>query len=397
VSTGVDQELTAAFKLASEFVQPHPELAERVRAGARRRRRRTLAGTAAATAAVIGIAFITYAAGGYHRDTAAASQRNSGSPRILTTVDYQVTQLAVSGQYLYVLAGQNSWLTAYDRATGKLIRRLNIPSGPSALAIGPGGLVWLAFYPPPAGPTAIWLLSPDLQLHSADAGIEASTILPTARTTALITDQYGLVRVHMPAPGQSGQASQHLQPGSSLGAATATPPGGWSDELDGRVAVYVTNGSRTDGHIVLAGSPSLRFGGSSRTQISAMSSTGTSLWVTTYTLINGEASTQGALVRLNARLALTTPASVRSSPVLARSESVWSAGDTVWVATGVPGHSLVCFTAGATLGPVATLPVSGEVVALTATADTVYVNALQPPGSYAPSPVTGYPIPAACR
>jgi hypothetical protein len=57
----------------------------------------------------------------------------------------------------------------------------------------------------------------------------------------------------------------------------------------------------------------------------------------------------------------------------------------------------VCFTAGTTPGPVTTLPVTGEVVALAATADTVYVNAHQPPGSYAPSPITGYPIPAACR
>jgi hypothetical protein len=37
------------------------------------------------------------------------------------------------------------------------------------------------------------------------------------------------------------------------------------------------------------------------------------------------------------------------------------------------------------------------VVALAATARTVYVNALQPPGSYAPSAVASYPVPAACR
>jgi hypothetical protein len=395
VSTGVDQELKAAFEMASELVRPHPELAERVRAGARRRRRRTLAGAAATTAAVMGIAVTTFAVAGHPQHTAAASQRHRGADRILATVDYPVTQLAVSSQYLYILAGQNSLLTAYDRATGKLIRRLNIPSGRSALAIGPGGLVWLAFYPQPGGQTAIWLLSPDLRLHSADAGVKASTILPTAPTTAWIPDQHGLIRVHIPAPGQSGQASQHVQPGSSLGA--ATEPGGWSGQLDGRVVVYVTDRSVADGRLVLAGSPSLRFGGSSRTQISAMTTTGGSLWVTTYTRSGDEASVDGPLVRLNGRLGVTTPASVQSNPVLARSESVWSAGDTVWVATGVPAHSLVCFTAGTRLGPVTTLPVVGEVVALAATADTVYVNALQPPGSYAPSPITGYPIPAACR
>jgi hypothetical protein len=36
-------------------------------------------------------------------------------------------------------------------------------------------------------------------------------------------------------------------------------------------------------------------------------------------------------------------------------------------------------------------------MALTETAGTVYVNALQPPGSDAPSPITAYPVPASCR
>jgi hypothetical protein len=397
MSTGFDGELKAVFETASEFVQPHPRLADRARAAARRRRRWTLAATAAASAVALAIAGTTYAAVAHHQGHAASPRRRGSRPQILATVDYQVTQLAVSGRYLYVLAAQNSLLTAIDRSSGRLVRRVTLPSEASALAVGPGGLVWVAFAPDQnSGPTGIWLLTSDLRQHSAVPGIQATTILPVGRTSAWVPDQNGLLLVHVPVPGQAGRASQQLEPGSSFGSNQSVTPGGWSAWLGGRVAALVTGRNGNDGHLAIAGSPSLRFGGTLRTQISAMTSTGDSLWVTTYAQRNGETSLQGPLVRLNTRLALTTPASVQSSSVLARSESVWSAGDTIWVASGVRGHSLVCFSASGKIGPVTTIPVSGEVVALAATAGTVYVNAEQPPGSYAPSPITSYPIPAAC-
>jgi hypothetical protein len=400
MSTGFDQELKAAFQAASEFVQPHPRLADRARAGGRRRRRWALAAAAAASAVILAIAVTTYAAVAHHQDHAALAKRSGGSPRVLLLAGAPVTQLAVSGRYLYALQAQNSLLTAYDLSTGKLIGPVRVPSEPSALAVGPGGLVWVAFSPDQgAGPAGIWLLTADLRLHSAAPGIRATTILPAGQTSALVPDQDGLLLVHLPVPGQSGRASQQLEPGSSLGPSQSTRPGPWSARLGGRgrVAVLVTGRNGSDGHLVVAGSPSLRFGGTWRTQISAMTGTGNSLWVTTYALRNGESSLQGPLVRLNTRLAPTTPASVRSSPVLSRSESVWSAGGTIWVGTGVRDHSLVCFTAGDKVGPVTTMPVTGEVVALAAAGDTVYVNAEQPPGSDAPSAVISYPIPAACR
>ncbi len=121
------------------------------------------------------------------------------------------------------------------------------------------------------------------------------------------------------------------------------------------------------------------------------------MWVSTFAQRGDEASLEGPFVRLNAGLSPTTPSLVRTSPVLARSEEVWSRGRTIWVATGVLKHSLVCFTAGSRIGPVVTLPVSGQVVALAATSADVYVNALQPPGSTAPSHIVSYPVPAACR
>jgi hypothetical protein len=398
MSTGLDQELKAAFETASDFVQARPGLADRVRARVRRRRRRVLAGTAVASAVLLAIAGTTYAATSQHQDAAAPAQRPGRSPQVLATVDYQVTQLAVRGRYLYVLAGQNSWLTAYDRATGKLIRRVTLPDPASELAIGPGGLVWVGFYPDQgSGATGVWLLTPDLGRHSADPGLRAPTILPTGRDSAWVPAPDGLLRVRIPAPGQPGRASQQPEPGTSLGPGRGAPPGVSSSQLGRRVAVLVSTSSGDNDHLVIAGSPGLRFGGTTETYIDAMTGTGNALWVATFTQRNDESSGQGPLVRLNTRLSLSTPASVRSSPVLTRAESVWSAGDTVWVATGARGHSLVCFTAGGKTGPVTTLPVTGAVIALAATASTVYVSAQDPPGSYAPAPITSYPVPAACR
>ena len=88
---------------------------------------------------------------------------------------------------------------------------------------------------------------------------------------------------------------------------------------------------------------------------------------------------------------------VRTSPVLARRRKSGPAATRSGWLTGVRKHSLVCFTAGGRIGPVVTLPVSGQVVALATTDANVYVNALQPPGSTAPSQIVSYPVPAACR
>jgi hypothetical protein len=397
MSTGFDHELKAAFETASDFVTAPPGLADRVRAGARQRRRRALAGTAAASAVLLAIAGTTYAATSQHRGTTAATQAGQ-SPQTLATVDYPVTQLAAGGRYLYVLGGQNSLLTAYDRDTGKLVRRVTLPSPASALAVGPGGLVWVSYSPDQgSGPAGIWLLTPDLGRHSADPGIVAPAIVAAGRTSAWVPGQGGLLRVHIPAPGQPGRATQQLESGSSLGPSARAPSGFPSDQLGRRVAVLVTTGSANDGHVVIAGSPGLRYGGTPDTHIGAMTSTGNALWVTMYALRDGDRVLDGPLVRLNSRLSPTTPAAVQSSPVLARTENVWSAGGTVWVTTDARGHSLTCFTAGGTTGPVTTLPVTGMVVALAASGSTVYVNALQPPYTYNTSSITSYPIPAACR
>ncbi|HTZ93932.1 MAG TPA: hypothetical protein VMB74_16180 [Streptosporangiaceae bacterium] len=402
MSTGVEHELAAAFESASEFVHPHPELAQRARAGARSRRRRAIAAAAAVCAAVMLIAGTTYAAAGRHHAAMTVQQRQQGSRRI---VIHHAAVVGVSGKYLYALVGPNLLLTAYDRTSGKMIRRVTLPPpGPSRLAVGPGGLVWVSFDDSFASHTepALWLLSPDLRLHSALTGFQATSVLPVTRTSAWIAEPYlphlGLLRVHMPLPGQSGTASAVSEPDTSLGrnVSLMTAPGGWSVKLGGRIVVILDD-SASGGYnqLVLAGSPNVRFGGP-QTRISAMTTAGNALWATTDAGDHGEAYYQGPLVRLSARLRPSTPGAVRASPILARSEDVWSDGHTIWVATGARGHSLVCFTAGSRIGPLTTLPVSGEVNSLAATATTVYVTA-GPPGAYTPPVIVSYPVPASCR
>ncbi len=105
-----------------------------------------------------------------------------------------------------------------------------------------------------------------------------------------------------------------------------------------------------------------------------MTGTGGSLWVSTFAIHNSNADASGPLVRLDGQLRVTTPEFVRASPVLAKTEEIWADGETVLAATAAAGHALVCFAAGSATGPVATLPVSGQVVALAATQDTVYVT-----------------------
>ena len=400
MSTSIDRELRAAFREASEFAQPPADLAESVRRATRRRRRRMVVAISAATAVMLVAAGGSYLLTTHRQSSPAASHDR---PRHFLTLPgyYQVQQLAVTGPYLYVLAGESgepsSALSAYDRVTGRLIHSVSIPTAPSTLAVGPGGLVWLSFYPDQnGGPTATWLLSPDLRLRSSYPSVAESPIVPVSRTTAFAVTQYGVVTISMPTPGQPGHASQQVDRGTSVGPSRNTAPGVWAGLLDGRLVAQVTNGYGFDSHLVIAGQPSRTFGGSTLHQAGSVTSTGSSLWVEMFAVRNSYADSSGPLVRLDGQLRPTTPASVRSSPVLSRTENVWSDGNTVWVATAASGHSLVCFAAGSQIGPISTLPVNGEVAALAATADTVYVTTT-PRHSYDNFGITSYPVPAVCR
>ncbi len=397
MSTGIDKELRAALEMASDFVQPPAGLAERARTATRTRRRRVAVAICAASAVVLAAAGSSYLLATHRQSSPAASHER---PRHLLTMPayYQVQQLGAAGPFLYVLAVKagepGSALSAYDRASGRLIHRVSIPAAPSAFALGPGGLVWLSFYPDQnGGPAGTWLLSPDLRQRSSDPNVAESPIVPVSQTTAFAVSQGGLITVRMPAPGQPGRASQHLVPGTSIG---NTAPGAWAGLLDGRVVAQVTNGYGFHSHLVIAGQPGRTFGGAQRHQAGAVASTGDSLWVQLFAVKDGNAAQSGPLVRLDTQLRATTPAAIERSSVLARTENVWSSGDTVWVATAAPGHALVCFADGSPIGPVMTLPVSGQVVALAATPGTVYVTST-PRSSYGNFAITSYPVPAACR
>jgi hypothetical protein len=398
MSGALESELKAAFETETEFVQPRPELADRVREGARQHRHRVVAVTAAVCAALLVVAGATYAVASGSQHYTLLAPGPGSAVRSVATVDYDVTDLAASGPYVYVLAGENSLLAAYNGTTGRLIRQVTLPYSGNALAVGPGGRIWVSFSAgTQGGPSGLWLLTPDLAEHSSATGVEANAIVPVSPTSAWVADPGGLLSVQMPAPGQPGLAAVRQLPGTSLGSSLVAGSGSWAGVVGGRDAVLVSAGPGFDAHLLIAGDPRLSYGGSPGVEVSAVATTGSALWVTSVALRGDEASLWGPLVRLNSALQPTTPSSVRTSPALARSEAVWSDGSTVWVATGVQTHALACFRAGQRLGPIVTMPVRGEVFALAEAGGTVYVYAQEPPGEYAPTPIVAYPVPAACR
>ena len=210
----MDSELRAAFHEGSEFVQPPPGLADKVRGAGRRRRRRLVAVIAAAAAVLLVAAGGSYLLAGLHQPgpELGGHHRAQSGPIYLKSLpaDYQVQQLAVSGPYLYVLTNGPDVLSAYDRATGKLVRAVTVPADPVVLAVGPGGLVWFVSWAGGGNSGGLWLLTADLRLRSAYGAVQTNVILPVGRTTALTPTQYGLLTVRMPAPGQPGQATAPL-------------------------------------------------------------------------------------------------------------------------------------------------------------------------------------------
>lgn len=403
MSSELNQELRAAFDEASDFVQPLPGMADRVRQAARRGRRRTATALAAATAAVVIVAGGFLATHDWHgagKHTSPPATRAHGLS--ITFPDgYTAQQVATSGSYLYALIGppdgEGVRLAAYDRTTGRLVREVSVPgAGGSALAVGPGGLVWLSFAASNSGgPIGTWLLSPDLQLHSGIGVGGAYVLLPVSRTAALIPNQNGLVVVRLALPGRPGRSTARLQPGSSLGQPLNTAPGGSAAMLGGRIVVQVTNGQGFDSRLVVAGHPQITFGGRATNQVGFAADIGDSLWVTTYAVHGQYAIGSGQLVRLDSMLRPTTPRAILDSSILARTVEVWAAGDTVFAATAEPHHALVCFAAGGRIGAVISLPAPGPVTALTASGSTVYVTST--PRDAASGTMTSYQIPAACR
>jgi hypothetical protein len=389
MSSQIEDELRATFEAASNFVQPRSALADSVRSVTRRRRRRLTTGFAAATACLLVAAGSAYVA---EQNPSSPPAGQQGS-KVLVTVprgDF-LGDIAVSGRYLYVEAGPENGpisLAAYNRANGRLVRRIVFPKADlPVMYTGPSGLVWVVVGPIyNFGPVRIWLFSPDLRLRSIGPKVQSTFILPVSRTTALIPVARGLLKLTMPAPGQPGHATQHLEPGTSLGRGVMTLGTGWAKVLDGQVAVDLPDNDGYDYHVVIAGRPSIRYGNQNIPQAAAIA--GGSLW-----FANGLNS---PLVRLNGHLEPTTPGFVTADPVLKKVGGVYAAAGTIWVATQTAPHYLVCFPAQSQDGPVVTVPAHGFVWELAATGRTVYLTTSRSLNA-TPRSVTSYPVPAACR
>lgn len=395
MSAKLDDELRAAFEVASEFIEQPDGLADKARLArgtwqhTRRNRRRD---AIAACAVVLVTAGAVYALSGHYSSKPVPEPPG---PRVVAQLRYPVSEAAVSGERIYLASSQRSLVAAYNRATGKLVRRFRVHGSPTWLAAGPGGLIWVGIVGD-RSPNVILLLSPDLGRRATAGSAGPGPLVPTSRQTALTAAPYGVLEVHMPAPGQPGVASVRQEPNSRLGAGLTTAPGNWAGLLDGRVAVQVTNGYGYGSHLVIAGEPGVTFGGDPEQQVGAVAIAGDSLWAQTFAIKNSRVALWGPLVRLDGQLRATTPVSIQRNPVLARTENVWSAGGAVWVSTGAPGHALVCFATRSAAGPVITVRASGRVAAVAATSGTAYVTTLTGVAR-GRSVVTSYPIPAACR
>ncbi len=400
MSRDLEADLRAAFDAASESVNPRPDLADLVRQSARRRGAAAAASAFAAIA--IGVAAVYLTSGSWTSQRQAprpTAGRHLPAPRLVPRTKItlatgeEVAALAAGGQYLYLATDYSGnppyALSAYDRVTGRLIRRVSVPAEPAALHVGPGGSVWLTFYADQAGgPSGTWLLSADLSRRSASQ-LGSTDVLPTSPDTAELAWQRALVRLTMPPPGTLGRVAGHADPAEKLDGRLAVDT---LTGVAGRIAALVTNGYGFHGHVVIAGQPGLTFAGGPDQQARSFAAEANGLWVTT----GRNDSNVGPLVRLSPALRVITPRDVRANPILRRSEQVWSQAHTVWVATAAPHHALICFTYRDGMGPITTIPLHGRPIGLAAAGGTVYVT-LSTDVVGITSDVLGYAIPSACR
>lgn len=302
-----------------------------------------------------------------------------------------VDALAVGRSMLYVAAGDlpDATLSAYNRTTGQLIHRIGVPARPVALRVGPGGSVWLTFYPDQnGGGTGLWLLSPDLGQRSslnprAARSIGLSDLLPVGAADALVAAN-GLADLHMPVPGHHGHATFHQV--SALPADHGYGGAVIFARLAGRVAVLQENKIQ-DYRIVLAARHGPVFDPGAGVNINSMAGGGNGLWITTGSQPTGPST--GAVIRLNDRLHAVTPRSISKNPALAFPAQIWTTGNTVVATTDNSSWPLVCFRFHNGAGPVTDIPARLPPGDVAVTGDTVYaVDA---------SGVIVYRLPAACR
>jgi hypothetical protein len=407
MTSQIEEELRAAFEAASDFVQPRSGLADRVRSRSRmRRRRKVTTGLVAATACALAAAGASYLAGQHqtppvHRHSVAStgshhrSRHSLGSETLaMVPSGYGIDYVGANGPYLYtmILSRQGSGsLAVYLRADGSLIRKVAMPRDFIGVpTVGPDGLVWVSLWSYQGSAASTWLFSPNLRQHSTGPGVKYGVATPVGRTTALIPQLGGLLKVQMPAPGSGGRATSKAVPGTSLGAGVLATDGSAVSMVDGRAVADMNASHRY--YLTIAGDPSVTYGNSLfPIPPSERAVSGGSIWA-----VIGAGS---PLVRLDGQLRPTTPAFVRADRALSQTDAVWAYGSTIWVVTGTASKSLACFPARGLNGPVTTMPVKLPAHELlfyvAAEGQTVYVTTGT--SSALPRTVTRYPVPTACR
>lgn len=393
MTADIERELRALFEDASESVMPRAGLADRVRR-ATRRRRLALGIAAAAVAVATGASYFALAGAGTHGPPRPVTNHHAVKPRgpLAITTPGGLDALAVGGPVLYVANGDFPWaaLSAYNRATGKLIRRIRVPSAPAALAVGPGRSVWLTFGPDQnGGREGVWLLSPDLSQRSSLSSrlarrLGLGDILPAGVADALVSGGGGLTDLHMPPPGRPGHAT--LRPAAAIPADGRDSGTLGFARLAGRVALLQADAMRNY-RIVFAGAGGPVFRPGPGVTIDSIVTAGDGLWLATSP--PPTSASTGGVVRLNDQLRAVTPRSIRGSAALGFPAGVWASGDTVWVATQSASRSLFCFRFRSGAGPVVNVPARLPPSDLAVTGDTVYAA-----DAFG---VTSYHTPAACH
>lgn len=363
-----------------------------------RARRRIWAGRAGAIlASVVAVAGVLagLVIGALALNRAARSQPpNSPRPRPAWAINTSggVDGLAAGRSMLYVATGDfpDATLSAYSRTTGQLVHRIGVPARPVALRVGPGGSVWLTFYPDQnGGGTGLWLLTPDLGRRStlsprAARSIGLSDLLPVGTADALLSAN-GLADLRMPVPGQHGHAT--IRQVSAMSADHGYGGAVIFARLAGRVAALQENKNQ-DYRIVVAGQHGPVFDPGSGVSINSMAGGGNGLWIITGPQPTGLST--GAVIRLNDRLHVVTPRSIRRNPALAFPAQVWTTGNAVVVSTDVGSRPLVCFRfQNGQAGPVTDIPARLPPGDVAVTGDIVYAAD--------GSGVIVYRLPAACR
>ncbi|MGD0378239.1 MAG: hypothetical protein ABSB01_27170 [Streptosporangiaceae bacterium] len=315
--TALRRRLHEALDLAEVGPVPVDAVFRRSRAVRSRRLGAVLSG-AAVIAVALGLLVIGVPgpSGGHGRFGVTASRRIvTFSPGGLTTLG-GLDAFAVGGAVIYVATGDHpgAELAAYDRTTGHLVGRISVPAVASAVRIGPGGRVWLAFYPDQSGGgTGIWLLSPDLSRRSVlnlgvarYHGAAPFDVLPTGPDSALLATDQGLATVRLPPPGSGGQAALRWAAPSAI---PSMPRFGLPTRLDmvaGKTLVQQVHAGPANSTLSFAGHARPV----SHLLIGSVVSQGDGLWGIT-------GGPTGMLIRLNSRLRPITPRSVIRNPLLA--------------------------------------------------------------------------------